>query len=156
MNQDRYQAALDICHKHADRLKWAMDNLRPRFPLAPTDLAALSDADQAVTDQFILRFSKLQDAMGNQLFASVLDMLQEPGDLDAFIDKLNRLEKLGAIDAASSWQQSREMRNQFAHDYPDDPEIQASLLNKGFALAEALLDSLADVEVFADRYLTDG
>lgn len=127
-------------------------NLRPRFPLAPADLAGLGNEDYAVIDQFIRRFSKLQDAIGTRLFASVLDLLQEPGDLDAFIDKLNRLEKLGAIRAASSWQQFREMRNQFAHDYPDDPEIQVGLLNKGFELAESLLDSLADVEAFAKRY----
>lgn len=93
--------------------------------------------------------------MGTRLFTSVLDLLQEPGDLDVFIDKLNRLEKLGAIRSASSWQQFREMRNQFAHDYPDDLEIQVGLLNKGFELAESLLDSLADVEAFAKPYLAD-
>ena len=37
----------------------------------------------------------------------------------------------------SQWLQLREMRNQFSHEYPDDPEIQASLLNKAFALAGA-------------------
>lgn len=136
-------------------MRWALDRLRPRFPLKPGDLNTLGDTDQAVMDQLILRFSKLQDAMGTRLFASVLDLLQEPGDLSAFIDKLNRLEKLGAIDSASHWQEFREMRNQFAHDYPDEPEIQASLLNKGFSLAEELLEGLADVEAFAKRYLND-
>jgi hypothetical protein len=45
--------------------------------------------------------------------------------------------------------------DQFAHDYPDEPEIQASLLNKGFELAEDLLVSLADVEAFAERYIVE-
>ncbi len=93
--------------------------------------------------------------MGARLFTALLDLLQEPGELDAFIDKLNRLEKLGAISSALLWQRFREMRNQFAHDYPDDPEIQASLLNKGFELAEDLLVSLADVEAFAERYIIE-
>lgn len=155
MNQDRYLAALDACRKHAKRLRWALDSLRPRFPLAPTDLDFLSDKEHAIIDQFVLRFSKLQDAMGARLFTALLDLLQEPGELDAFIDKLNRLEKLGAISSALLWQRFREMRNQFAHDYPDDPEIQASLLNKGFELAEDLLVSLADVEAFAERYIIE-
>jgi hypothetical protein len=90
--------------------------------------------------------------MGTRLFASVLDLLQEPGDLVAFIDKLNRLEKLGAIDSASYWRQFREMRNQFAHDYPDETAIQASLSNKGFALAKDLSNSLSEVEAFAERH----
>jgi len=46
----------------------------------------------------------------------------------------------------------REMRNQFAHDYPDDPEIQASLLNKAFDMADYLLDALGRAIRFSARY----
>jgi hypothetical protein len=44
------------------------------------------------------------------------------------------------------------MRNQFAHDYPDDPEIQASLLNKAFDMAVQLLTILDQVIVFSKKY----
>ncbi|MFC2993638.1 MULTISPECIES: hypothetical protein [Halomonas] len=44
------------------------------------------------------------------------------------------------------------MRNQFSHEYPDDPEIQASLLNKAFALAGALLDSFDHIKAFSAPY----
>jgi hypothetical protein len=41
------------------------------------------------------------------------------------------------------------MRNQFAHDYPDDPEIQSALLNKAFGMARQLLQCLDHVVRFA-------
>lgn len=153
MNAENYRFALGICQKHAGRLGWALTELDSLFPLTPEGLSALGDSNLAVIDQFILRFSKLQDAMGSRLFPSLLALLQEPGNLGAFIDKLNRLEKLGAIESASEWQTFREMRNQFSHDYPDDPELQTSLLNKGYASAKGLLASLERVASFADRYI---
>ena len=36
------------------------------------------------------------------------------------LDKLNRLEKLGYVQNAASWQNNRNTRNKFARDYPDD------------------------------------
>jgi len=44
------------------------------------------------------------------------------------------------------------MRNQFAHDYPEDPEIQASLLNKAMRQAEQMLNILSHVKQFAQAY----
>jgi len=46
----------------------------------------------------------------------------------------------------------REMRNQFSHDYPDDPETQAAILNKAFELAKNLLSIFSKVKVFAAPY----
>ena len=47
----------------------------------------------------------------------------------------------------------REMRNQFAHDYPEEPEIQASLLDKAFTQSRLLLDEFERVSSFINRYL---
>lgn len=154
MSIDNYLIALRACEKHAGRLQWAIESMKPRFPMNAETLSSLTETDQAIMDQLILRYSKLQDAMGARLFPALLDVLQEPGDLDTFVDKLNRLEKLGVIESAEQWQEFREMRNQFAHDYPDDPELQASLLNKGFTLAEGLLASLQHTSSFANRFVT--
>ncbi|MET4161004.1 hypothetical protein ABIE61_000826 [Marinobacterium sp. MBR-111] len=147
-----YKGALDICNTHAERLNWAMAELKPHFPLTPAKLAQLTPLELAIFDQFIVRFSKLQDAMGAKLLPAVLDLTQEQGELSAFIDKLNRLEKIGAIESANEWLQLREMRNQFAHDYPEDSDIQASLLNKAFGLSERMLVILKGVSDFAERY----
>ena len=148
-----YQAALDVCKVHSERLSWAMNELRPNFPLTPAKLKQLTPVELAIFDQFIVRFSKLQDAMGAKLFPAVLDLTKEQGELSAFIDKLNRLEKIGAIDSSNEWLQLREMRNQFAHDYPEDPEIQTSLLNKALSMSDQMLAILHRVSAFAERYI---
>jgi len=152
VTQEAFQGTLDICERHAERLRWAMATLEARFPLSPKMIDDLSDMDLAVVDQFIVRFSKLQDAIGAKLLPGVLELTKEPGDYPAFIDKLNRLEKIGAIPSASQWLQLREMRNQFSHEYPDDPAIQASLLNKAFGLASVLLDAFEHIKAFSAPY----
>ncbi|MHB8849396.1 MAG: hypothetical protein ACYC43_13265, partial [Burkholderiales bacterium] len=70
----------------------------------------------------------------------------------AFLDKLNRLEKIGAIPSAERWLLLREMRNQFSHDYPDDPALQSAMLNKAYELANDLLAVLGRIEAFAKKY----
>jgi len=149
---DVFEGSLDVCERHADRLRWAMGELSRHFPLSSIELGELTDVELAIIDQFIVRFSKLQDAMGAKLFPNVLALTQEHGDLPTFIDKLNKLEKIGAIESASDWLRLREMRNQFAHDYPDDPEIQAGLLNKAYGMADDLLGCLAHLKDFAEPY----
>jgi len=149
---EAFEGSLDNCERHADRLRWAMGELSRHFPLSPRELCELTDVELAIIDQFIVRFSKLQDAMGAKLFPNVLALTQEHGDLATFIDKVNKLEKIGAIESASAWLRLREMRNQFAHDYPDDPEIQAGLLNKAYGMADDLLDCLSHIKVFSEPY----
>lgn len=152
MTTDAFDGALTICERHAERLRWAMATLEPLFPITPGGLADLSDVQLAVVDQFIMRFSKLQDAMGAKLLPGILELTKEPGSFPTFIDKLNRLEKIGAIPSASEWLQFREMRNQFSHDYPDDPVIQASQLNKALELSHHLLTTLEHAQAFSARY----
>ena len=149
-----YRQAREVCETHAARLRWAMDALSNHCPWSADDIGTLDPQERAICDQFVLRFSKLQDAMGTKLMPAVLELAQEPGELTAFVDKLNRLEKIGAIPSAEAWLQTLEMRNQFAHDYPDDPEIQASLFNKAFDLADEMLGLLVALDQFCARLLS--
>lgn len=153
MNQVSYQGIEQICRLHAERLSWAAETLRPLFPLTENSLTRLSPIDLAVFDQFVVRFSKLQDSMGAKLFPAILELTKEQGSLNTFIDKLNRLEKIGALDSAAQWLEFREMRNQFAHDYPTDGALQASLLNQAFEMTESLLRVLDQTTDFAAAYL---
>jgi len=153
MNKQVFQGIVDICNTHAERLHWAMNELAHKKPISAETIQYLTNMELAVFDQFIARFSKLQDAIGSKLLPAVLALTHEEGELSTFIDKLNRLEKIGAIKSTNQWLKLREMRNQFSHDYPDDPEIQASLLNKSFIMAEQLLISLDQLITFSERYL---
>ena len=152
MNKLVFQGIVDICSVHADRLCWSMQQLSEKEPFTAESMSQLTDIELAIFDQFIIRFSKLQDVMGAKLLPAVIELTHEEGDLNTFIDKLNRLEKIGALSSVDQWLKLREMRNQFAHDYPDDPEIQASLLNKAFDMAKYLLSSLDHVVRFSFKY----
>jgi hypothetical protein len=88
-------------------------------------------------DQFVLRFTKLRDAVGSRLFVATLSVLQEPSEDWPMIDRINRLEKLGFLDNASDWEAIREARNKLTHEYPNDPDKRAAALDLSFDAAPA-------------------
>ncbi|HAA44973.1 MAG TPA: hypothetical protein DCE28_05660 [Halomonas sp.] len=121
-----------------------MSSLETSLPLTGERLALLSDAEVQSLDQFVLRFGKLQDAIGARLMPSVLLYLQEPYEDRPMLDKLHRLEKLGYIEDSEQWQALRMLRNRFAHEYPDDPDKNAAIL----MLA---IESVASLEAILKR-----
>ena len=62
------------------------------------------------------------------------------------LDKLNRLEKLGYLQNAQEWQDIRSIRNKFAHDYRDDSEKNAALINLAIEAAKNMRHVLAAIE----------
>ena len=118
------------CQRHLHHLQHAQQALRPWLPMQPASISRLDDEAVQDWDQFILRFTKLQDAMGGRLLPEVLSYLQEPYEDRPMLDKLNRLEKLGFLDTAESWHTLRAIRNRFAHDYPEDDALKAAYLNE--------------------------
>jgi hypothetical protein len=115
------------------------------LPLTGEQFQSLTDPQIQTLDQFILRFTKLQDAMGSHLYTSILDYLQEPLEDRPMLDKLNRLEKLGYLDNAEMWASVRSIRNKFSHDYPDDPEKNAALINIAIEAAHSMVCMLAAI-----------
>lgn len=77
----------------------------------------LSIEQVALTDQYVYRFAKLQDLMGEKLFKLILEYVGEDTEKLAFIDILNKLEKLEIIESAATWLNLRLDRNKIAHDY---------------------------------------
>ncbi|MBS4016729.1 hypothetical protein [Azonexus hydrophilus] len=129
------------CQKHLHHLRHAMGALAANFPVKAEALAGMDDETVQDWDQFILRFTKLQDAMGGRLYPALLDYLQEPYDNRPMLDKLNRLEQLGFLGSIDDWNTLRVIRNHFAHDYPEDDAVKAAFLNQA-AAAVPLLESL--------------
>lgn len=152
MSASVFPLILVQCETHARRMLWAKRALQTVLPLNADRLHELDDAQVAVVDQFVGRFAKLQDAMGAKLLPMVLELTKEQGDLEAYLDKLNRLEKIGALPSVDEWLELREMHNAFAHDYPEDSELQAAVLNRAFAAADRLVEILRHVKGFAARY----
>ncbi|SES04011.1 hypothetical protein SAMN04487958_10644 [Vreelandella subterranea] len=126
--QQRLLDAWRECQRHRHFIDYALSSLQTSLPITGERLTRLSDAEIQSLDQFVLRFGKLQDAIGARLLPSVLLYLQEPYEDRPMLDKLHRLEKLGYIEDSEQWQALRILRNRFAHEYPDDPDKNAAIL----------------------------
>lgn len=57
------------------------------------------------------------------------------------------------ISLADEWLELSGMRNAFAHDYPEDSELQAAILNRAFSAADRPVEILQYVKEFAARYV---
>jgi hypothetical protein len=128
---------IKVADIHATRLKEALKASAQFLPLVPTRLATLPAQQLSFLDMMAMRFGKLQDVIGTKIFSLLLDALGE--EAGAFIDKLNRLEKLGYIEHANWWMDLRETRNKVMHDYPDDYAIIISHLSLLMKHANELL-----------------
>ncbi len=111
---------LKVADIHAQRLKGALIQAADFMPLTADNLANLPLNQVAFLDMMTMRFGKLQDVIGAKIFSLILDVLGE--DALTFIDKLNKLEKIGYVHEVNWWMSLREIRNQVMHDYPDDYE----------------------------------
>ena len=142
----RMQDAWRECERNIYHLCRALTSLESILPMTGEKFEHLTDAQVQSVDQFILRFTKLQDTMGNRLFPAILQYLQEQYEERPMLDKLNRLEKLGYIQSAEAWQNIRNTRNKFAHDYPDDWERNAALINVASEAAADMYNILVKIE----------
>ncbi len=69
----------------------------------------------------------------------ILELAQEPVPSNAtFAEKLNRLERIGAIPSAGEWKKFRIVRNALAHEYPEDAVLRVSAINRFVHGAEDL------------------
>ena len=128
------------CDKHIMRINSASTKMQSIMPLDKDKYLNLSDDEVEVIDQFLFRFSKLQDTIGERLFKTVLLYLEEKVENKPFIDILNRLEKLELLDDANVWRELRSDRNDLAHNYDDDPEETSEVINKLYYKKDTLIN----------------
>jgi hypothetical protein len=151
MNKALLDSNLKTADLHIKRLEYAIKKLKPLFPISVEHILHLTDEEVLIFELFASRFTKLQDLMGAKLFGQVLDYAAEPGEYIAFIDKVNKLEKLGIIPDAQKWFLLREMRNHLSHEYPDNPELTAKNLNEAFEITNYLLLCLQNIKAFVQK-----
>ena len=148
----KLQPALDECRLHQARLHQAWLEAKDfEAFLSETLHAQLSDPQVRVCDQLVFRFGRLQDAMGTRLLPALMQLTQEWQETEAFIDKLNRAEKLGMIPAAEQWQKLRELRNQSAHEYPGQPELLIANLRRLVESVPLLEQALGKLQQYASQ-----
>lgn len=119
----KLRPALAECEQHRLRMHAAWEEALTFPPLQKGLAGELSEEQIRTLDQLLFRFGKLQDAIGTRLLPAILQSVQEWQENAPFLDKLNRAEKLGILTSVEQWQLLRELRNQTAHEYPDQPEL---------------------------------
>ena len=120
------------CDKHIERLFYSSKIMREFMPLNSKSYNTLSEERVVYIDQFLFRFAKLQDAMGQKLFRWILICIDEEVEGKPFIDILNKLEKLSLIDSVNEWRELQEDRNELSNNYEDEPELMSATINKLF------------------------
>lgn len=117
---EKLRSEIDICDIHAHRLSPALQYVEKLFPLTPQKFEDLHNNDFAFLDLMSNRFAKLQDTIGRKLFPLRLMVLNEHEESDSFIDRLHKLEKLNVLKDPFLWDRMRKVRNEIAHEYPEN------------------------------------
>jgi hypothetical protein len=141
---------LGECSLHVEVLADALAEAHKWLPFTAGTVQHITKEQLRILDQIAYRFTKLQDTMGQKVLPTILDLAQEPIAPDAtFAEKLNWLERMGALPSAEEWKKLRVARNAIAHEYPDDRDLRASAINRFFDGAM----QLKTLYEFVSRYL---
>jgi len=121
---------------HFSRLDMILPELKSYLPFSEQDF---NDIEKIKTiDSFIYRFTKVQDRMGEKFFPLVLAELYEYKSNMAFIDVLNRLEKLELLESSDAWIEYRKLRNTLTHEYPDNEDEIIEAINLSIEVYEKM------------------
>ena len=139
------QHSLALCQGHAEALQDALHDIKVRG-MGVDDYAHLGKEDRRLLDQFAYRYTRLQDDMGAKLVPALLKALGEDVAIMSALDRFARLEQLGWLVSADDWQTLRQIRNQFAHDYPDNPTERFERLQAAIHAAAQLIAVLTQFQ----------
>ena len=132
----RFQKLLSEEEKHIKRLKEAYETLKSlgySVPLSGEDVRELLNSREGTMalDQIAYRFSKLQDSLGKLLKASLF-LLGENVEHFPVVDVINTAEKFGFPVSEEKWFELRSLRNLIAHEYEEETDKIAELINSIF------------------------
>ena len=137
-NGEKLKDILNILETNFQRLNFAFSRTEKLIPFSKSILQNLDPEQISFIDQYIFRFAKIQDMMGEKLFRMILEAVEEDTDSLAFIDVLNKLEKLEVLPDKTEWLYLRKLRNEVSHEYPSIDDITVSVLNNIFSSKDKL------------------
>ncbi|MDP8052291.1 hypothetical protein QJU23_07630 [Pasteurella atlantica] len=129
IGQIKLRKYLNECDKHLLRINEAYEDIKDIIPLSVSKYTTLNKNEVRNIDQYLYRFSKLQDTLGQKIFKSILAIYEPNIEPLPFLDILNRLEKLHFLEDKNEWLALREKRNRIAHQYDDEPYEMVQALN---------------------------
>ena len=112
----------------ADKHKEHIIEAKEELSLPIESYEALSKLEKFALNTLIFRFSKLQDLIGAKIMRVFLSCNEFPVEEMGFFDILKEIEKEGIVDI-DTWSQLRELRNDIAHEYPEEMEEVIAKIN---------------------------
>lgn len=138
--------------KHNSRLNRAYSKMQSFMPLTAKSIQKLTEDEIEHIDQYLYRFAKLQDVIGEKIFPALLSFLGEDISKSSFIDIFNRLEQLEIVSDYDRWVKLRLVRNELSHEYEEEPDTNAEKLNRIFNLKTDLEKYLEDIKRYLNRF----
>lgn len=138
----KIKETINICEIHKQRLEYAYSKISVMLPINEENYYNIENNLIAYIDQYIFRFSKLQDVIGQKLFKEILMLADEDVEKMTFRDILNKLEKLEIINSRYDWLKLRELRNSVAHEYPASDSESVEALNELFRVKDEIIGIL--------------
>jgi len=105
----------------------------------------LSKLERFALNTLIFRFSKLQDLLGNKIFRNFLEYNELSTQDLSFFDILKAIEKQNILDI-DSWSLLRELRNDVAHDYPEELDEMIEKINLFVDKSSKLIEIFDNLE----------
>lgn len=127
------------CGRHEQRMNEAYEDIRSFIPLSAEEYTMLNKNQIQALDQYLFRFSKLQDTLGDKVLRLIVSFYVEDVDNIPFKDMLNRLEKIGYLYDANEWMILRKIRNNISHQYDDEPDEMSKAINEIVISKDVLL-----------------
>ena len=129
----RYEHLRLELEKHLKRLREAFKLLEKThsFPLSGEEIKLLLNSQEGTMalDQIAYRFSKFQDSLGKFL-RTYLFLRGENVDSLPMLEVVLLLEKFGFDISPEKWFELRNLRNAIAHEYEENYERIAALINR--------------------------
>ena len=151
INRLKEEKYINECNKHKIRIIESYTELKNIFPISSKKYQELDDMQIKNIDQYLFRFAKMQDTIGDKLFKLIVEEFVEDITTMRFVDILNQLEKIGILSSIDDWQILRKDRNNIAHQYDEEAEDMADAINKIFAQKDILLEVFTQIENYFNK-----
>ena len=142
------------CDKHLQRIEEAYGDIEEFLPLSAQKYLELGKDEVQAIDQYLFRFAKLQDTLGDKIFKLLIAWYEQNSEGLPFIDILNRLEKIGFINNAKEWIFLRKIRTEISHQYDDEPEEMSQAINAILQQKELIKDIYLKVKERTNREIS--
>jgi len=143
------------CDKHLQRIEEAYSDIENSLPLTVQKYKNLSKDEVQDIDQYLYRFSKLQDTLGQKIFGLILNIYEPSNENIPFLDLLHKLEKLDFLDNTKEWMNLRDKRNKIAHQYDDEPYEMTQAINDILNQKDILKSVYIKIKNKSKSYLDD-